>query len=243
MQITREQLDRLIEDKDWTAVEQADVSEITDMSGLFKYIDEIETLDLSGWDTKTVTNMSRMFYNSDFNHPLDSFDTSNVTDMSEMFSRSDFNRPLDSFDTSNVTDMSEMFYESSFNHPLDSFDTSSVTDMSGMFSSSKFNHPLDSFDTSNVTDMSYIFLNCKYTKPMPWAENISLDTKGAEEIVERYERNRRLDKFLNTGKGDLDMLLNSFEGDDDILSQIKLAAIELNQHSSPVSAPSRQGRF
>jgi len=78
---------------------------------------------------------------------------------------------------------------------------------------------------------------------MSWAENISLDTKGAEEIVERYERNRRLDEFLSTGKGDLDMLLNSFEGEDDILSQIKLAALKLNQDSSPVSTPSRQGRF
>jgi len=52
MQITREQLDRLIEDKDWAAVEQADVSEVTDMSGLFKHINGIENLDLSGWDTK-----------------------------------------------------------------------------------------------------------------------------------------------------------------------------------------------
>jgi len=78
---------------------------------------------------------------------------------------------------------------------------------------------------------------------MSWAENISLDTKGAEEIVERYERNRRLDEFLSTGKGDLDMLLNSFEGEDDILSQIKLAALELNQHSSSISTLSRQRRF
>jgi len=78
---------------------------------------------------------------------------------------------------------------------------------------------------------------------MPWAENISLDIEGSTDIIERYERNRQLDEFLNTGKGDLDILLNSFEGDDDILSQIKLAALKLNEHSSPVSAPSRQGRF
>jgi len=88
-----------------------------------------------------------------------------------------------------------------------------------------------------------MFLNCKYTKTMPWAENIYLDTRGAEEIIERYERNRQLDALLTTGKGDLDMLLNNFEGEDDILSQIKIAALKLNQHSSPVSAPSRQGRF
>jgi len=78
---------------------------------------------------------------------------------------------------------------------------------------------------------------------MLWAENISLDIKGAIDIVERYERNRQLDEFFSTGKGDLDMLLNSFEGDDDVLSQIKLAALESNQDSSPVSAPSRQGQM
>jgi len=91
--------------------------------------------------------------------------------------------------------------------------------------------------------MSDMFFNCKYTKPMPWAENISLDIEGATEIVERYERNRQLDAFLNTGKCDLDMLLNSFEENDDVLSKIKLAALKLNRHSSPVSTLSRQGRF
>jgi len=187
--------------------------------------------------------MHDMFANSKFNHPLESFDTLNVTNMQSMFCRSEFNHPLNSFDTSNVTDMCIMFYDSKFNHPLDSFDTSNVTDMSDMFSNSSFNHSLGSFDASNVADMNDMFLKCKYTKPMPWAENISLDIKGAEEIVERYERNQQLDEFLNTGKGDLDMLLNSFEGSDYILSQIKLAALKLNEHSSPVSAPSMQGRF
>jgi len=136
-----------------------------------------------------------------------------------------------------------MFSYSDFNYPLDSFDTSKIKNMSYMFSGSVFNHPLDSFDTSNVKDMRGMLLSCKYIKPMPWVKNIFLDIKGAIEIVERYERNRQLDEFFSTGKGDLDILLNSFEGDDEILSQIKLVALELNQDSSPVSTPRRQGRF
>jgi len=94
MQVTREQLDRLIKDKDWTAVEQADVSEITDMSGLFRHIDGIENLDLSGWGTNNVTDMSNMFSYSNFNHPLDSFDTSNVTNMSNIFFNSKILHPF-----------------------------------------------------------------------------------------------------------------------------------------------------
>jgi len=88
-----------------------------------------------------------------------------------------------------------------------------------------------------------MFYNCKYTKPIQWAKNIPLNIKCATDIVERHERNRQLAAFLSTGKGDLDMLLNSFEGSDEILSQIKLAALKLNKHSSPVSAPSSQRRF
>ena len=118
--ITRDELDKLIkeaqESGDWSKVENANVSEITDMSNLFKDIEGIKDLDLSSWDTSNVTDMSLMFYCSDFNHPLN-FDTSNVENMANMFSGSDFNHPLN-FDTSNVEDMSYMFCASKYNFPL-----------------------------------------------------------------------------------------------------------------------------
>ena len=122
-------------------------------------------LDLSGFNTSNVTNMSQMFARMSNLTTLDlsSFDTSKVTDMSGMFENMDNLTTLDlsSFDTSKVTDMSGMFenMDNLTTINLSSFDTSQVTDMHSMF----FEIPnlttldLSSFDTSQVTDMSSMF--------------------------------------------------------------------------------------
>ena len=124
-----------------------------------------ESLDLSRWDTKNVTNMLGMFLSMGILNSLDvsHFNTSKVTDMSYMFFRMFKLNALDlsSFDTSNVTNMSGMFAEdknlTSLN--VSSFNTSKVTDMSNMFAStgklSSLN--LSHFDTSNVTNMKNMF--------------------------------------------------------------------------------------
>ncbi len=89
----------------------------TNMSYMFAYIDyngsNLSSLDISGFDTSKVTNMSNMFYNCSglTNLDVSNFDTSNVLDMSSMFSclrLTSLN--LCSFDTSNVTEMHDMFY-------------------------------------------------------------------------------------------------------------------------------------
>ena len=65
-----------------------DVSEITDMSELFKY--EAFNGDISRWNVSKVTDMTAMFYNSAFNGDLSSWDISDVQHMSWMFAYSDF---------------------------------------------------------------------------------------------------------------------------------------------------------
>ena len=122
-------------------------------------------LDLSGFNTSNVTNMSQMFARMSNLTTLDlsSFDTSKVTDMSGMFENM-YNLTtinLSSFDTSQVTDMHSMFYEIPNLTTLDlsSFDTSQVTDMSSMFSGMRDLATLNlpNFDTSKVTDMRSMF--------------------------------------------------------------------------------------
>ena len=140
----------------------------TNAEGLFANLTEVESIDLSSFDTSNVTNMSSMFEEcytlTSLN--LSSFDTSNVTNMSYMLSEcyalTSLN--LSNFDTSKVTDMSYMFNEcyalTSLN--LSNFDTSKVTNMSYMLSdcNSLTSLNLSNFDTSKVTDMSGMFSYC-----------------------------------------------------------------------------------
>ena len=110
----------------------------------------MKTIDLSGFDTSLVTDMSDLFtgvQNEDFYDEnavetiiLSEIDTSNVTNMSCMFCglRSMSSINLSNFDTSNVVNMHNMFFEfgadiTAFSLNLSSFDTSKVTDMSDMF--------------------------------------------------------------------------------------------------------------
>ena len=140
--------------------------------GMFSGCSSLASLDLSSFDTSSVTDMRGMFNDCSSLASLDlsSFDTSKVRYMCDYSSDSD--RPsegmfegcsklasldLSSFDTSSVTDMSYLFEGcwSLASLDLSSFDTSSVTDMRGMFCAcdSLASLDLSSFDTSKVRYM------------------------------------------------------------------------------------------
>lgn len=161
------------------------VSQITDMSGLFKefqgFNKNIENWDVSNvtnmnemfsgcgyfnqslnnWDVSKVTTMERMFYKCDsFNQSLNDWNVSNVTNMKEMFRFCDaFNQPLNKWDVSNVTNMNSMFFRcDNYNQPMNDWNVSKVTDMGYMFQSNrKLNHAIDKWDVSNVTNMAGMF--------------------------------------------------------------------------------------
>ena len=176
-----EQLRKLVRYEE-VSLGEIDTSEVTDMKGLFAYIEhdfweddvdwakdnnvklDFKREDFSGigsWDTSKVTTFERMFCGAtNFNQPLDSWDTSKVTDMSGMFDGAlEFNEDISGWDTSKVTNMSRMFCQAwIFNQPLDKWDTSNTTNMSGMFDgANEFNEDISGWDTSKVTDMSGMF--------------------------------------------------------------------------------------
>jgi surface protein len=80
-----------------------DVSQVTDMGGLF--IDKTTfNDDISSWDVSNVTNMNTMFYDAtSFNQSIGYWDVSNVTTMVSMFDGStSFNQDISTWCVTNI---------------------------------------------------------------------------------------------------------------------------------------------
>ena len=122
-----------------------DTREITDMSSLFydtKFKDIIEKIDISKWNVNNVTNMKYMF-----------FECINFT-----------GKGLEKWDVSKVEDMFNMFYacEKFTGKSIENWNVSNVTNMYYMFGDCyNFNCDLSKWNVSNVKNMSRMFYGCK----------------------------------------------------------------------------------
>ena len=149
--------------------ENGSVEANTNGSGMFAYLDNVSTLDLSGLDTSNMTSMSNMFYKSTSLKSIDvsGFDTSKVVNMSYMFQGCSNLETLDlsNFKTSNVSLMQGMFWDCQKlkNIDVSNFNTGKVTSMNRMFMNCKLLIEIDlsNFNTSNVTDMYALFQGCE----------------------------------------------------------------------------------
>lgn len=161
----------------------------TNGSGMFSYLDNVDTLDLTGLDTSNMTSMSRMFYKSTSlkNIDVSGFDTSKVVNMIFMFNNcsSLISLDLSSFNTSNVTSMEAMFQNDVNLENItfgDNFNTSKVKDMIAMFASCKklsyIN--LSNFDTSNVKEMQSMFYYCENLK------SLDLSNFDTSQVINMY---------------------------------------------------------
>ena len=161
--VTRLQLFALVYDED-VALADIDISEITDLSGLFYHSNcsgDIDFTGVDGWDTAHVKDMSYMFYKAgDVLFDINNWNVSNVENMERMFSKSYyFNKPLHKWDTAHVKNMSYMFAGcEQFHQNISNWNVSNVENMEGMFYKCRFfNYPLNSWDVSKVTNMSKMF--------------------------------------------------------------------------------------
>lgn len=139
-----------------------DISNVTDLSYLF-YNSEFNG-NISNWNVLHVKEMEYMFSNSKFNGDISHWNVSQVINMRAMFYGSQFNQDISQWDTSNVKNMAGLFYESSFNQNISKWNVSVVENMKSMFYGSKFNGDLSSWDTSNVVNMSYMFYDSKFNQ-------------------------------------------------------------------------------
>ena len=135
--------------------------------GTYRNDSQLQEINLTGFNTSNVTNMSLTFVNNPKLNRIigiKNLDTSNVTDMSYMFSNctSLTNLDIGKWNTSNVTDMSYMFNNTSLDElDISSFDTRSVTNFKRIFNySTKLKHIYvgENWNTdSNTDETKYVF--------------------------------------------------------------------------------------
>ena len=155
-----------------TTIEHLDylnTSEVKYMTSMFFNSSSLETLDLSSFNTKKVTNMYDMFNGSTNLRSIKlpkGFIGSSVTYLKAMFNNCTSLTELDlsSSNSENVKDMSEMFNgcNALSKLVLTDFKTGQVTTMESMFCNCSKLETLDvsSFNTENVTTMCGMFSHC-----------------------------------------------------------------------------------
>lgn len=137
-------------------------------SSMFSDHHNLISVDLSGFETGNITDMSFMFSGckSLKNLNLKGFDTSNAEYMEGMFLWCNNLSSLDisTFDTRNVISMGSMFYDCSSLTTVDvsNFDTRNVTDMSEMFAycNNLTSLNLSGFVADKIEYLSRMFYDC-----------------------------------------------------------------------------------
>ena len=153
-----------------TDLNDIDVTNITDMTGLFKDINikleyKLGHIDIDKWNMINVVNAYGMFEDcTDFEADLSNWNVSNIRDMSYMFMNCHkFNSDLSNWNTTNIEHMTSAFFGCwNLYSELNDWDVSKVRDMSFTFSyCEKFNSNLSKWNISNVEDMYKMFRGCE----------------------------------------------------------------------------------
>ena len=147
---------------------------LNDLSFLFAFCKNLETIDLYSYDTTHITNMFGMFNDCENlkSVNLSNFRSTNDINMGFMFSGCNqlktINFPSCNYPKINLTNVDHLFFYCSSLESLDlsSFNTIKVKSMNNLFNgcSSLNSLNLSSFNTSNVVNMERMFCACMNLK-------------------------------------------------------------------------------
>ena len=121
-----------------------DTSNVTSMSFMFAFQEEISDLNLNDWDTSNITDMSGVFYGCFKVKPI-----------------------VTNWNTSKVTTMAGLFLQAYEADPdVSKWNTSKVESMQGMFSNAKSAKPdVSKWDTSKLVDIAFMFDGAESADP------------------------------------------------------------------------------
>ena len=205
-----------------------DVSNVTNMNGMFLSNQISDLSSLANWKVNNVTDMSDMFSHNQISDlsPLANWNTNNVTNMHGMFSNNQISdlSPLANWNTNNVTDMSDMF---SFNQisdlsPLANWKIGKVTYIGGMFLSNQISDlsPLANWHVDNVTDMSEMFYQNQISDLSPlanWKVNNVTNMNGMF-----YENQiSDLSPLANWNVNNIGYMSSMFDNNSSVITQAK----------------------
>lgn len=150
--------------------ENWDVSNVSDMSGMFRGCDLLTEVDLSNWNTASLKDIRFMFMGDEALVSVDvsGWDTSKITNMSSLFANCKALttiQGLSGWTAEHVTTMDSMFHtcESLTEIDLSGFRFEDLTSLKSVFTNCyalEKIEGLSNWNTGKVTDMSSLFFNC-----------------------------------------------------------------------------------
>ena len=183
-------------------IRDLDASLIEDFNYLFYGIGNgVKTLDLSGWKTSAVKDMSKMFFQCSGIESinLSGWDTSNVKNMHEMFygCRGLKSVDLSGWDTSSLVDIQYMFCycKSLKSLDLSNWDTSSLKDAHCAFEECSSLEFIDvsTWNTEKLEDARWMFCECSKLKSIDLTKWNTSKISGTAGMFDRCSSLESLD--------------------------------------------------